>query len=122
MTLSDAELSQMRSELEALALPSTAVLYAGSYGTVGGGGGTITYTASATVACALAPRPPREIPEATRGNRTTPDVDRIVTLPANTTVSTEHRVEIGGTTFEVTDCQAPRSYEVARRIHVSEAL
>lgn len=122
MTLSNAELTAMRSELEALALPGTAVLYSSSYGTVGGGGGTLTWTASATVACALAPRSAREIPEPVDGSRITPDVDRYVTLPAETTITTEYRVEIDGTTFEVTDVQAPRSYEVARRISVSEAV
>ena len=122
MTLSDIELASMRSELEALALPSTAVLYSSSYGTVGGGGGTLSWTAAATVACALAPTPPRETSEPLRGGRVTPDVDRIVTLPASTAISTEHRVEIDGATFEVTDLQAPRSYEVSRRIRVSEVL
>lgn len=122
MTLSDAELTAMRSELEALALPGTAILYSSSYGTVGGGGGSITWTASATVACALAPVTAREVSEPDRGDRITPDVDRIVTLPANTTVTTEHRAVIGGTTYEVTAADAPRSYEVSRRIRVSEAL
>ena len=121
MTLDSSELAAMRSELEALALPGTAVLYAGTYGTVGGGGGSITYTASATVACALAPVTVRENPEPTTGGRITPDVDRIVTLPANTSVTTEYRAEIGGTTYEVTAVDAPRSYEVSRRIKVSEA-
>lgn len=122
MTLSYTELASMRSELEALALPSTAVLYSSSLGTVGGGGGTLTWTASATVACALAPTPARETPEPLRGGRVTPDVDRTVTLPASTAISTEYRVEIDGTTFEVTDLQAPRSYEVSRRVRVSEVI
>lgn len=120
MTLDSTELAAMRSELEALALPGTAILYSSSYGTVGGGGGTTTYTASATVACAIAPVAARETPEPVKGGRTTPDVDRVVTLPANTTVTTEYRVAIGGTTYEVTSVDAPRSYEVSRRIKVSE--
>jgi hypothetical protein len=31
-------------------------------------------------------------------------------------------VEINSTTYEVTDVQSPRSYEVARRISVSEVV
>lgn len=121
MTLSDAEITQMRSDLEALALPGTAILYSRAGTADGYGTRTETYTAAATVACHISPlEAPREAEPAT-GSRITPDVDRVVTLPANTTITTEYRAEIAGTTYDVTSVRAPRSFEVSRRVEVSEA-
>lgn len=97
----------------------TAVIQALTYSSDGGGGGTSTWSASGTVACHLSPirGDEREIAE-----RIASDADWIVTVPAETSVTTAHRVVIAGVTFNVQAARAPRTWEITRRLEVREIV
>lgn len=111
--LTEAELSSMRATA-AEALPGTAVISSQSYVSDGGGGGSLSWTASGTVDCRLAPMrgDEREI-----GERISADADYIITLPASATVSTDSRIVTGGGTFNVAAIR-DRSWNVSTRVEV----
>lgn len=117
--LSDAEIDQMRATAEA-AMPGTAVIQSRTYQSDGGGGGTAVWTPSGTAACGIAPLAASENAEPLTGGRVTPDSDWVITLPAQASISTEHRVVAGGRTFEVTALRAPRTFELTRRVEANE--
>lgn len=114
--LSSGDLAAMRGVL-AESLPETAVIQTRSYTSDGGGGGTLAYTAGGTVDARIAPLSGSE---ETIGERLSPNAQWVVTLPANTTVSEDSRIVISGTTYEVEAVRGPRSYELSRRVEVSE--
>ena len=117
--LPDAEIDQMRETAEG-AMPGTAVIQSRTYQSDGGGGGTTVWTPSGTAACAIAPILSLGGDENLTGGRITPNSDWIITLPAETSISAEHRVVTGGRTFEVTALRAPRTYELTRRVEANE--
>lgn len=112
--LTEPDLSSMRSTLDE-SLPGTAVVKFPTFVDNQGGGGTQTFTASGTVACRIASisGTEREI-----ADRISADADWVVTLPALTSIDTDHRIETGGGTFSVVAMRAPHSYEVSRRVEV----
>ena len=115
--LSTADIAAMRSTAEEC-LPGTAVIQTQTFASDTGGGGSLTWTASGTVDCRIAPVTGNE---QIVGERVTPEADWVVTLPAETSVTTESRIITGGGTFNVTALRAPRSYEISRRVEVAEA-
>ena len=100
-------------------LDGTAVIQARTYSSDGGGGGTSTWSASGTVACHISPitADEREIAE-----RIAADAEWIVTLPAETSITTANRVVIASTTYNVEACRAPRTWEITRRAEVREVV
>lgn len=117
--LNDAEIVQMRAVAEE-ALDGTAVIQSRTYSSDGGGGGTTVWTASGTVDCAIAPILSLGEDERITGSKITAGSDWIITLPAETTVSTESRVVVSERTFEVTALRAPRTWELTRRVEATE--
>jgi head-tail adaptor len=109
--LSAAEITRMRTVAEQ-AMPGTAVIHAGTLTSDSGGGYTETFTASGTVACRVAPIMGTEGEE---GDRITADAQYVITLPAETTVETDDRLEVGAITYTVVAVR-DRSWELTRRV------
>lgn len=119
--LSSADLDAMRGVLNE-SLPDTAVIYSASYVSDGGGGDTTSWTAVGTVACRVQPYPSSGEDEDQLGGRITADVDRIITVPATTSVNTNQELGVGSQRFRIEAVRAPRSYAVSRRIEASEVV
>ena len=98
-------------------LPGSAVIYNETWASDSGGGGSLSFSASGTVSCRIAPLTAgeREV-----GDRMDPNARWIVTLPANTTIDLDNRIVTGGGTFSVLAIRAPRSYEITRRVEVDQ--
>lgn len=113
--LTEAQLTAMRTVAED-AMPGTAVVQSRSFSSDGGGGGSLAWTASGTVACRIAPirGAEREI-----GDRISPDADSIVTLPFDTTLDTDARLVIDSRTYNV-EAIRERSWPVTKRVEVVE--
>jgi hypothetical protein len=116
--LTEPELERLRSAAN-LTLPGTAVIRSETWASDGGGGGSMSYTASGTVDCRIAPVG-RQTGEGEIGERMSPDAQWIVTLPANTTIDLQDQIVTGGGTFSVLAIRAPRSYEMTRRVEVDQ--
>lgn len=116
--LTAADITAMRATLNQ-SLPGTAVIYSRSYVSDSGGGGTMSFTAAGTVAARIAPLTALE--EVT-GDRLAPEANWVVTLPAETTISEDSQVVIGGGTFTVEAVRGPRSFELSRRVEVSKVV
>jgi len=97
----------------------TAVIQAKTFVSDGGGDGTATWSPSGTVACHISPVSglEREIAE-----RITSDADWVVTVPALTTVTPRNRVVVAGTTYNIEAARAPRTWELTRRLEVTELV
>lgn len=116
--LSTQDIAAMRTAAE-LALPGTAIISGGTFLSDAGGGGSSTWTPSGTVACRLSPisGSEREI-----ADRIAEDATWIITLPAETSISTASRVTVAGVGFEVLALHAPRSWEITRRAELGEIV
>ena len=117
--LSTGDLQGMRATLEQ-SLPGTAVIQTLSLTPDGMGGGTSTWTAAGTVDCRLTRLSSVRGDEAEHGDRIAPEADWMLTLPAETQITTEDRVVVGGVTFTVSAMHAPRSWEISRRVELVE--
>jgi head-tail adaptor len=109
--LSDPELERMRVVAEQ-ALPGTAVIQTNSFVSDGGGGGSVTWSASGTVPCRIAPLGGDE---RLVGGRLSPDADSVITLPWDATVTEGSRIVSGGGTYNVENVR-DRSYELTTRL------
>lgn len=116
--LTDAELDAMR-DTAAQALPGTAIIQSQSVTDDSGGGGSVSWTAAGTVACRVAPMSGNEREIA---DRIAEDAKWVITLPAETAITTKQRIVAGGGTFNVLAVRAPRSYEITRRVEVGEEV
>lgn len=103
-------------------LDSTAVVQSKTYASDGGGGGTTVWAASGTVACHLSPIPAYENDEREIAERIAADADWIVTVPAETSVTTENRIVTEGKTLNVEACHAPRTWEITTRLEAREIV
>ncbi len=117
--LTSAEIAAMR-EVTATTFDSTAVIQAKGWISDGGGGGTTTWAPAGTAPCHISPKPPLEVPEPIVGDRVTANADWVVTFPAETSIDRESRVVIAATTYEVAAISAPRTWELTRRVEVTE--
>lgn len=117
--LTASDLTSMRSVLNE-SLPGTAILMARTQAGDGQGGYTDTYAASGTVACRLSPLPVVSGIEEPVGDRKATIAERVITLPAETSVPTTGRIQIGAETFQVTSVRAPRTWELSVRVHAYE--
>lgn len=105
------ELSQMRT-VAAEALPGTAVIQTQAFTSDGGGGGSVVWSASGTVACRIGPM---SGVEREKGARLSSDADFIVTLPGNATITTNSRIISAGGTFNV-EAIRDRSWDLTTRV------
>lgn len=114
--LSDGDLASMRADLNQ-SLPGTAVIQTLAGTSDGGGGGSVSWTASGTVACRLSPIQ-RMGHETEVGDRLTPESHWTATLPALTAVGEDDRLVINGSVFNVVRVKAPMDYELSCRVEV----
>ena len=117
--LTPADLASLRA-VTAEALPGTAILQTQAWTSDGGGGGTTAWTASGTVACRLAPVIGPGMREEQVGGRIQADTQFIVTLPADTSVTTNSRILTAGGTFNV-EAIRERSWNVTTRVECKKA-
>lgn len=118
--LTTGEIAQMRREI-GMTLVDTAVVQTRGFVDNQGGGGTLTWTASGTVDCHVAPGVVgRGGQERLVADRTTSTGDWWITIPAETAITGSSRLSVGSRTFEVVSMQAPRSWELHRRLQCAE--
>lgn len=115
MSLSSAELAQMRTDLN-LSLPGTAVIHTYAWTSDGQGGGTATFSATGTVSCRVSPLPSGEM---VRGERVATETSRIITIPAFGTVTEKDRIVSNGVTYTVEEVRS-RDWEISRRVVACE--
>ena len=115
--LTTSEIAAMRTVAEQ-ALPGTAIIQNGTLTSDGGGGYTEAFQprTGGTVACRVAPLTGTEREE---GDRISADADYVITLPAETTVETDDRIETGGVTYNVVAVR-DRAWEVTRRVEAEK--
>src|SRR5262245_27738683 len=119
--MTTSEIASMRSDLEGLSLPDSAVIERPAFTDDGGGGGTTTWAAAGTVACRVSPMAGLgRDPGGETGDRLDESARWILTLPAETDVDTDDRLRVGSRTFNVLAVRAPRSFEVSRRVETNE--
>jgi head-tail adaptor len=113
--LSSAELTQIRADVATL-LPDTANILAGTLTPDGAGGQTVTWgTVAGTIACRLDPVRGREIDI---GGQVQAFYGFVLTLPHGTTITAQHRVEVGGGTFAVVSADPEKSWKASVRAYV----
>jgi head-tail adaptor len=118
LLLSDAQIASMRTTLERT-LPDTAVIQRPTQVSDGGGGYTETWPTVATVACRVA--------QPSGGEQVIADkLDAVgtwtITLPALTDVAAADKIMVGSRIFMVALPLRPRSWELSRRVLVTETL
>lgn len=119
--LTDAELDEMRSTLEA-SLPDECSIVTVTQVADGAGGYTAT-TASTSVDCRLSPaQQSGGGQEDTVGSRVTPTNRWVITVPYDTVVGQADRVEIGTRRFEIVAVDTDRTWPVGQRIQCVEVL
>lgn len=113
--LSDGEIAEMRTAAED-ALPGTAVIETRTVSSDGGGGGSVAWSASGTVACRIDPASAQlgQVEQAA-GSRLEPREICTVTLPADTEIDEKDRIISNGGTFTVMGVPE-RSWEITRRV------
>ena len=118
LLLTGAEIADMRSTLNRT-LPDTAVISRPTQVVDAAGGFTQTWATVATVACRVAVASGGE--QVIAGK-----LDAVgtwtITLPALTDVAAADRIAVGSRTFEVGLPLRPRSWELSRRVLVTETL
>lgn len=108
-----AEIASMRTDLEAVALPDTCNILSVTQTADGQGGFTDAWgTASASVACRLDQKTGME---AQAGGAIQPFSSWVLSVPQATTLTTDHRVEHGGQTYNVISVDDDGSWQVVKR-------
>lgn len=113
--ITSAELTQMRVDILDL-LPDTCALLTVTHSSDGQGGNTDTWgTATASVACRLDQKKASEV-IVSAGVR--PFSGWMLTLPYNTTINEQYRIEHGGNTYNVISVDGDKSWSVTIRAEV----
>lgn len=86
------------------------------------GGMTTSWATITTVACHLAPERTQGEIENEDHARVTSAQKWMVTMPAGTDARMADRLTINARTFEVGSVDAPRTWELHRRVHCTEVL
>lgn len=113
--LTSSELAQMRATADR-ALPATAVIETQTWVSDQGGGGSVSWTASGTVDCRLAPI---RGTEREQGDRISPDADSLATLPFGAAVDRDARLRINGRIYNIAHIRE-RSWNLTTRVEVVE--
>lgn len=113
--LTAAELTAMRTTAGS-ALPDSCVIQSRSLVSDGGGGGTVTWTASGTVDCRLAPA---QATEDEHGGRISPEAEFTITLPSSAAVTTESRIVHNAGIFNV-EAVRTRSWNLTQRVEANK--
>lgn len=117
--LSSGDLTSMRSTLETT-LPDSGTIMRRAVSDDGMGGQVESWAAAGTVSCRVSPLDISAGQEVVAGEALTTVAERVITIPANTTVYTADRIACGGHTYELRNVRAPRSYEISRRVNAVE--
>lgn len=117
--LTEGDLQSMRATLDRT-LPGTAIIQRRTFSADGQGGGTEIWAAVGTVDCRLSPIPAGERAEFERAGSMAERRDRVVTVPDGTDIEGKDRVVIASVTYEVSHVDGPRTYEIDRRVDVTE--
>ena len=112
--LSNADLEFMRADAEAL-MPGTAVIYTLSRTADSMGGWSDTWTASGTAYCRLDAMSGRET---IAGQAVQPYHGYTLTLPWNTTITTNNKVVIDSESFLVKSVDKTKTWPVTRRVYL----
>jgi len=112
--LSDAELAQMRTDLEAYTLPGTCNILSLSIA-IESGYAIETWGTASTVACRLDHRYGYE---QIAGGAVQPFEHWYLTLPHSVSIAEENRVEIGGVTYSVKAVDTEKSWKLVTRCQV----
>jgi SPP1 family predicted phage head-tail adaptor len=114
--LSAAELADMRAAVEEL-MPDTCNLLTSTYTPDGAGGGTLTWgTVSAAVACRLDIESGME---QIAGGAMQPFTRTVLSIPYDTTITNEYRVEHGGYIYNVKATNLDQSWPIVKRVELS---
>lgn len=123
------EIAEARADLEEQILPDTGTILALSGASDGEGGETEEWSPIATTPCRLDPyggptssRGAGGEGQGHAGERIDSRTSHIVTMPANTAVSVENRIEINETTYEVNVLRRFGDWELTRRVEVRESF
>ena len=115
-TVTAAELSGMRTDLEAVALPDTCNILAVVETSDGQGGFTDSWgTASASVSCRLDQKTGMEVQA---GGAIQPFSSWVLSVPQATSLTTDHRIEHGGNTYNVISLDDDGSWQVVKRAQI----
>ena len=116
MSITSAELAQMRDDIELL-LPDTCAILSVTRASDGQGGWTDTWgTATASVKCRLdAINPKGRNQELVIGGAVKPFHTYVLSLPHGTSITTANRVEVSGQTFSVTGVDLGKSWSAVVR-------
>jgi head-tail adaptor len=118
--LTAGEIAQMRSVIDD-ALPGTAIISRRTLTTDSQGGSEEAWANIGTVSCRWSPIASiASDVELDQSARVAALKERVVTVPANTTVNQTDRLSIGGTVHAITGIAAPRDWELSRRISCVE--
>jgi len=114
-TLSSAEIAQMRSDYEAIGLPDTCIILSGTVAADGQGGGTITWGTTTTgVKCRLDYVSPsfQGGQESIAAGALQSFPSYFLAMPYNTAITTANRVEYGGATYNVSEVNSGKSWQL----------
>ncbi len=114
LVIGTGELATIRTDLER-SLGGTAIVQTAVSASDSAGGGSMTWTASGTVACRLAPMAGEEGDYA---DRLSSEADWIATIPAETAITAKDRLVIEGTPYSVAAVRS-RDWEMLRRIELT---
>jgi head-tail adaptor len=117
LTLTDAEIERMQAVGDAH-LAGTAVIQRPTAVSDAGGGGSVTWANVGTVTARFAPL--SSSGESIDGERMEPETDAIITIPAGTTIRAEDRIVSESRTYAVTHVRTPQTWEINRRVEVTE--
>lgn len=117
--LSDADLADMRATA-AESRQGTAIIQRELRVSDGGGGGTVSWVATGTVSCRVAPIASAGEGEHIEGDRLQPDSEVVFAMPPGTDIDHNCRILYGDDTFTATAVRGPYSTEVDRRVEAKE--
>lgn len=115
--LPDAELNAMRTELETL-MPDTVVIQTVARASDGQGGWVDSWAASGTVSGRIDPAPFQFSGEEKAGGAVQPHHAYFVTIPYDTTITTNNRVVVNSETYEITSVDKGKSWAITKRVIV----
>lgn len=112
-TLTTAELTSMRADMEAVTLPDTCVIYAVSNTDDGEGGFSEAWNATATVSCRMIYQSGQEVKAAGAVQAFS---GWMLTVPQGATITAANRVSHGGHTYSIQAVNDTSSWLTVKRV------
>lgn len=117
--INSALLAKMRADVEAR-LPDTAVIYTVSRTSDGAGGWSDSLVASGTAICRVDPIGSSAVEARVVSNRDALTITYRLTLPYDTAIAVDNQVVIDGRTYQVVQMTVDHSWNVSKRVIISE--